>query len=101
MENIEKIIFNALKNLADELENNELKNPTRETKIYGIDGNLDSLALVSFIADLEESLSEAWGGVAVVLADEKAMSLRNSPFRDVETLTKYIISLKQDKWKIK
>ena len=96
MKNIENIIFNALKNLADELENDELKNPTKDTKIYGIDGNLDSLALVSFIADLEESLSESFGD-EIVLADEKAMSLRNSPFKDVATLTQYILSLKQDK----
>ena len=96
MKNIENIIFNALKNLADELENDELKNPTKDTKIYGIDGNLDSLALVSFIADLEEALSQNFKE-EIVLADEKAMSLRNSPFKDVATLTQYILSLKQDK----
>lgn len=85
---IQNIIFEALENLSDELENNELKTPTLQTKIYGIDGNLDSLALVSFIADLEEMLSGI--GINIVLADEKAMSARNSPFKDVETLVQYI-----------
>lgn len=87
---IQNIIFEALKNLSDELENNELKTPTLQTKIYGIDGNLDSLALVSFIADLEEMLSEI--GIDIVLADEKTMSARNSPFKDVETLTQFILA---------
>ncbi|WP_414146410.1 hypothetical protein [Helicobacter sp.] len=54
---IQTLILQALESLADELENENLKNPTLETKIYGIEGNLDSLALVSFIADLEEMLA--------------------------------------------
>ena len=86
---IQNLIIDSLKNLADELENEELKNPTKETKIYGIEGNLDSLALVSFVADLEQSLS-AECDIEITLADEKTMSMRNSPFRDVETLTQYI-----------
>ena len=87
---IQNIIFEALENLSDELENNELKTPTLQTKIYGIDGNLDSLALVSFIADLEEMLSEI--GIDIVLADEKTMSAKNSPFEDVATLTQFILA---------
>lgn len=37
-EKIQSVIFEALANLADELENNELKAPTSQTKIYGIGG---------------------------------------------------------------
>lgn len=96
MKNIEQIILNALTNLADELESEELRNPNKDTKIYGIDGNLDSLALVSLIADLESELSEKLN-INIVLADEKAMSMRNSPFRDVATLTQYIYDLTQGK----
>ncbi|HEG2607115.1 hypothetical protein, partial [Campylobacter sp. W0066.1] len=57
-EKIQNIIFYSLKNLADELENDDFKNPNLKTKIYGINGNLDSLALVSLVSDLEELLSE-------------------------------------------
>lgn len=96
MKQIKQIIFNALINMADELENEELKNPNENTKIYGIDGNLDSLALVSLITDLESELSEKLN-IDIVLADEKAMSMRNSPFRDVMTLTQYIYDLSKDK----
>lgn len=96
MKNIEQIILNALTNLADELESEDLRNPNKDTKIYGIDGNLDSLALVSLIADLESELSEKLN-INIVLADEKAMSMRNSPFRDVATLTQYIYDLTQGK----
>ncbi|EES88876.1 hypothetical protein [Helicobacter canadensis] len=92
---IQEIIIEILRSLADELENDNLKNPSLETKIYGIEGNLDSLALVSFIADLESELSEKLN-IDMVLADEKAMSMRNSPFKDVESLANYITKKLQE-----
>lgn len=95
-EKIQNIIMQALKNLADELENPELENPNVQTKIYGNEGNLDSLALVSFITDVEEMIDLEFH-TTITLADEKAMSSRNSPFKDVETLTQYIQNLLEEK----
>lgn len=91
-EKIQNIIIQALKNLADELENPQLQNPDLQTKIYGSEGNLDSLALVSFITDVEEMVDNEFN-TNITLADEKAMSSRNSPFKDVSTLTQYICNL--------
>jgi len=89
---IEKIIIDSLIELNEELDNNQLDNPTKETKLYGLDGILDSLALVSLIMDLEERVSDEFDK-DIVLADEKAMSQRNSPFNKVNTLTLYIEQL--------
>lgn len=89
---IESIIISTLKNLADEFEYENLANPNTKTAIYGANGGLDSLGLVSFITDLEQTLSDELG-IEVILANEKAMSMRNSPFKDVESLTNYILSL--------
>ena len=89
---IQSLIIETLKNLADEFECEALANPSAETAIYGNNGGLDSLGLVSFITDLEQSLNDALG-VEVILADEKTMSMRNSPFKDVATLTQYILTL--------
>lgn len=94
-EKIHNIIIQALKNLADELENPELENPNVQTRIYGIEGNLDSLALVSFITDVEEMIDTEFN-TNITLADEKAMSSRNSPFKDVETLAQYIQNLLEE-----
>lgn len=91
-EKIQNIIIQALKNLADELENPQLQNPDLQTKIYGSEGNLDSLALVSFITDVEEMVDNEFN-TNITLADEKAMSSRNSPFKDVSTLSQYICNL--------
>ena len=89
---IEKIIIETLMELAEELENENLKKPTSRTKLYGTNAALDSLALVSFVTDVEERISEEFD-VDVVLADEKAMSATTSPFRNVESLTLYIAKL--------
>lgn len=94
-EKIQNIILQSLKNLADELENPQLQNPNLDTKIYGAEGNLDSLALVSFITDIEEMIDNEFD-TNITLADEKAMSSRNSPFKDASSLTQYIQNLLQE-----
>ncbi|QNM91534.1 hypothetical protein [Aliarcobacter cryaerophilus] len=88
---IEKIIIEVLQELNEELDNKNIS-PSSDTKLYGINGTLDSLGLVSFITDLEERISDKFN-MNIVLADEKAMSQRTSPFRDVKSLTNYIITL--------
>ncbi|MCI0500810.1 MAG: hypothetical protein L0Y61_03590 [Epsilonproteobacteria bacterium] len=92
---IEKIIIKTLNEINEELENENLNNPTSETKLYGGSGALDSLALVSLITDLEERISDEFEK-DIVLADEKAMSQKTSPFRNVETLTNYIQKLLEE-----
>ncbi|BAI79865.1 conserved hypothetical protein [Deferribacter desulfuricans SSM1] len=93
---IQDIIIHSLKELNEELEKVELENPTIETRLYGVDGVLDSLALVTLITDLEEKISEEFGK-NITLADERAMSQRRSPFRDVKSLVEYIeILLKEE-----
>ncbi len=89
-ESVEELILKHLRESADEFEVPELKSATLETKLYtGLGGVLDSLALVSLVSDLEELLSEKLGK-EIILADEKMMSSKNSPFKDVKSLADYI-----------
>ncbi len=60
--------------------------------VYGESGSLDSLGLVNFIVAIEEKLEEVFG-VTLTLADEKAMSRKNSPFRTIESLAQYVTQL--------
>ena len=92
---IEEVILNSLIELNEELENNPLGSPSKETRLYGGGGALDSMALVSFITDLEEIISEKFDK-HIILADERAMSQRTSPFRSVESLTIYIKKLLEE-----
>ena len=91
-EKIEKIIIETLKELNEELENEAFLNPNSKTKLYGANGAMDSLALVSFIADLEDKISDEFEK-DIILADEKAMSAKTSPFRNIESLSSYIKEL--------
>ncbi|MFA6684150.1 MAG: hypothetical protein WCS26_02720 [Arcobacteraceae bacterium] len=95
LDKIEKILISCLEELNEELENENLNNITKETKIFGNNGALDSLALVSFITDVEDRISKELGH-DIVLADEKAMSQRTSPFRNIETLSVYIQKLLEE-----
>src|SRR5690348_15008035 len=73
---------------------NELRDPgdriacAADTRLYGPDGPLDSLGLVSLILDVEQAVNDR-AGAHLVLADEHAMSQRRNPFRDVDSLATY------------
>jgi acyl carrier protein len=82
---ITALVIESVRLLADDFEITALQAPDTSTRLYGTDAPLDSMALVNLIADIEEALAEKFD-VAIALADEKAMSVRNSPFRDVNSL---------------
>jgi acyl carrier protein len=61
-----------------------------DTNLFGAQGQLDSLGLVNFIVLLEQRIADEFG-VAVTLANEKALSRQRSPFLTVHSLTEYIV----------
>ena len=89
---IENIIFETLVELNEELNINNIETPNIKTKLYGGSGYLDSLALVSFISDLEYKFSDELD-IDLIIADERAMSQKTSPFRNIESLVNYILQL--------
>jgi acyl carrier protein len=62
------------------------------TKLIGSESDLDSLGLVNLITSIEEGIEELTGEY-IPIADERALSLENSPFRTIETLVNYIEKL--------
>ena len=62
-----------------------------DTALYGRSGGLTSLDFVALILDIEEAVN-AQSGAGVVLADERAMSLRHNPFRDVGSLADHVMA---------
>ena len=89
---IEAIITEAVASLNEELKDPSLEQITEETRLFGAKSALDSLALVSLITDVEELVYEQLGR-EIVLADERAMSQKTSPFRSVGSLRDYILEL--------
>lgn len=56
--------------------------------LFGAPSPLDSLGLVALLIDIEEAFASE--GRAIVLSDERALSQRRSPFRDVPSLVQYL-----------
>lgn len=86
-----KIIAAAIEELNEELDYDELNDVTPETPIFGGDSGIDSLSLVRLVVDVEGRVSDAFDA-EVTLADEKAMSSRNSPYRNVGTFTDFVLA---------
>lgn len=65
---------------------------SEETVLVGKDAVLDSLGVVSLIVEVEQRV-EGEHGASVTLANDKAMSQRNSPFRTVGVLTDHLVAM--------
>jgi acyl carrier protein len=64
---------------------------TEDTVLVGKDAVLDSLGVVSLIIEVEQRV-ESGHDISVTLANDKAMSARNSPFRTVGVLTDHLVA---------
>ena len=95
LQTIRTLIIDSLKEYNQELQSKELQNPTIDTRLYGSYSALDSLGLVYIVSDLEDKIYQNFGK-SIVLADERAMSQKTSPFRSVETLANYIQNLLEE-----
>jgi acyl carrier protein len=90
-EKIEPLIircFTAVLDLRD------LPHPSpinRDTVVFGAGGVVDSMGIVMMVTDVEEAVYNAFGKT-VSLADDRAMSQRNSPYRSIGSLTDYILA---------
>jgi acyl carrier protein len=63
-----------------------------ETQLYGLNGQLDSMGLVSLVVDVEGEI-ERQLNVSVTLVSDRAMSARRSPFATIGSLADYALSL--------
>jgi len=84
------IISDAITDLNDELDYDHLRKISSDTAIFDGDDSLDSLSLVSLIVDIEARVEDSFA-TEVVLASEKAMSMKNSPYRNVASLTDFVL----------
>ena len=68
-------------------------------KLYGVNGKLDSLGLVNLLVTIEQ-LIEDYYDITITIADEQAMSQKNSPFNTIKSLKNYVIKLVEDEIEI-
>lgn len=88
-EEVLQIVYRAIDELNPQLPPERRLEKSPETALFGRAGRLDSLGLVNLIVAVEQAAEDELA-VSVVLADEKAMSQRTSPFRTVGALAAYV-----------
>ncbi len=89
---IVSMIADALRDLYEQTGIAVDDTPGEGTYLIGRRALLDSLGLVTLIVDLEQKIEETFD-VALTLANERAMSQKNSPFLTVGSLADYICEL--------
>jgi len=60
-----------------------------ETRLFGGDSPLDSTGLASMVVEMEQQVNDLCE-VEIVIADDRAMSQKGSPFRTIGALADYI-----------
>jgi D-alanine--poly(phosphoribitol) ligase subunit 2 len=93
---VDQILFAAIEEINQQLPSSQAIKADKSTMLFGKEGVLDSLTLVNLIVAAEQKVQETLN-IAITLADERAMSQKNSPFKSVESLANYIIMLVKEK----
>ena len=91
-----KIIYEAIDELNEQLPSDQKLEKSEATVLFDNEGKLDSLGLVNLIVLLEQKIDQNLN-VQITLADEKAMSQEQSPFKSIKTLIAYISKLLEEK----
>lgn len=66
-----------------------------ETVLVGAEPVLDSLGVVQLIVEVEQRV-EQQHNISVTLANDKAMSAKNSPFRTIGVLADHVVATAQE-----
>jgi len=88
-EKIEMIIYEAVDQLNKLSKKQYHLKKGVNTALFGKDGKLDSLGFVNLLVIIEQNIEDEFD-VSITIANEKAMSEKNNPFRTIGTLVDYI-----------
>jgi len=92
-EKILKLIIAQVEELNEQLDFKVPVELEADAPLFGGDkGILNSISLVTLIVAIEQSIEDEFE-TSLVLADEKAMSQKNSPFLTIGSLADYIVLL--------
>jgi acyl carrier protein len=88
LNSVKKIVIDSLMSVLDE---NGIKNISVDdnTEIFGSKSIIDSLQLISLIVKIEEDVFDQVGK-EIIVVDEAAVIVGNSPFQTVKSLTEFV-----------
>jgi acyl carrier protein len=91
-DNVQAIVLHAVEELNADLEQPVDLSNGSDAALYGEDGVLSSLSLVTLLISIEQDIEDQFD-VTISLADDRAMSREHSPFRSLGALTEYASEL--------
>ena len=83
---MQELVKDSIKEINEDLEIVEFENITDETKIFE---NIDSVAVLDLVLEIEDKLQKKYGKY-IQIADDKTMDIANTPFKDFKTLVSYL-----------
>lgn len=91
-EKIIQSICAAIDEVNDQLPAGEQIEKTSDTALFGVDGKLDSLGLVSLVTSIEQSIEDNTG-MSVTILEEIELLEDENPFKSIDALAEYITSI--------
>lgn len=91
---VEEIVDKSIREilLSQDIDLQKINFKNDNIKLFGEQGVLDSIGLVSLILAIEENVRDELN-LDILLANEKALSQKNSPFKDYKALSNYVASM--------
>jgi len=88
-EKILEAVYDAIREVNEQVDEEQQLELSNETIFVGDGSKLDSIGLVNLIVSVEQNIEDMFG-LSLTLADEKALSQEQSPFRTVGSLVEYV-----------
>ena len=94
LQNIKKIVVDSLVSVLDE---NDIINISVDdnTEIFGSKSIIDSLQLINLIVKIEEDVYDQ-SGKEIIIVDDEAIIIGNSPFQTVKSLSSFVFGKVQN-----
>ena len=96
IDNIYKSIYKSIDEVNSQMSKDEQLIKSPDTVLYGESSSIDSIGLINIIVTVEQNIEDDFEK-SITLADQKAMSQKQSPFKTVESLAKYIQIIIEEK----
>lgn len=95
-ERVLETVLSAVKEINEQLSAEERLDLSPDAVVFGAEGKLDSLMLVSLIVATEQQIMETLK-IEISLSDERTLAKEPSPFRTIGTLADHITSLMHER----
>lgn len=91
-----ELVYQVIDEMNEQFAGEKIIEKSENTLLYGKNSSLDSLELINFIVLTEQRFEEEYN-VHLVLADERALQMRNNPFENIRSFVDYIEMLCDEK----